>query len=239
MEKTQFIFQNIVLEEPVTALTDFIVTLLCFYFFKKLNQNEYNTRRNQLWRKFFMFVGLSTFFGGIAHLLFFYLQGPIHKTIWLSMNVLSAISVYFAELSAIEVVIADKSKKQLNILALLLLVSFTSLSLYTQNFNIAKINMGIGLVFILISHIITNKRGLQGSLYVVLGMSCSFIPVFIHSFKISLSKWFNFNDISHVFMMLSLYLIFLGAAAFNFQLDEEELSEELISETLSTPSHNS
>jgi hypothetical protein len=143
------------------------------------------------------------------------------------MNVLSAISVYFAELSAIEVVINQNKKKLINLIDLILLMSFTSLSLYTQNFNIAKINMGIGLVFILISHVITNRRGLEGSLFVVIGMSCSFIPVFIHSQQISLSKWFNFNDISHVFMMLSLYFIFLGVTAFNLNEANDEHGEEM------------
>ena len=87
--------------------------------------------------------------------------------------------------------------------------------------------MGIGLVFILISHVITNRRGLEGSLFVVIGMSCSFIPVFIHSQQISLSKWFNFNDISHVFMMLSLYFIFLGVTAFNLNEANDEQGEEM------------
>ena len=227
MEKTELIIQKLVLQEPVTALTDFIVTVLCFVFYFKLGKAEAGSRRNNLWRSFFLFVGLSTFLGGVAHLLRFYLEGPVHKTIWLSMNVLSAISVYFAELSAIEVVINQNKKKLINLIALILLMSFTSLSLYTQNFNIAKINMGIGLVFILISHVITNRRGLEGSLFVVIGMSCSFIPVFIHSQQISLSKWFNFNDISHVFMMLSLYFIFLGVTAINLNEANDEQGEEM------------
>ncbi len=228
MEKTEIIIQKLVLQEPVTALTDFIVTFLCILFYFKLGKAEFVSRRNNLWRSFFLFVGLSTLFGGVAHLLRFYLDGPVHKTIWLCMNFLSAISVYFAELSAIEVVINKSKKKLVNLIALILLVSFTALSLYTQNFNIAKVNMGIGLVFILISHLITNRRGMEGSLYVVAGMSCSFIPVFIHSQKISLNKWFNFNDISHVFMMLSLYLIFLGVTAFNLNEGVEEDVEETI-----------
>jgi len=214
LEKTQLVIQNIIFLEPVTALTDFIIVALCLLFTVKLKQSEENNRYNILWIRFFSFVALSSFLGGLAHLFFFYLEGSLHKTLWLLMNIASAVSVYFAELSAIEILI-NQNKKRYNILAACLLIIFTVAGLILQNFNIAKINMGIGLLFILIAHIITFQRGIKGGLFIIAGMFLSFIPVAIHSLKWSLHAWFNFNDISHIFMMLCLYFIFKGVSKFN------------------------
>jgi hypothetical protein len=223
MKKTQIVLYDLILQEPVTAFTDFIITILCLWFLFSLSKTKTKTLSNKNWQYFFLSVAISTFLGGISHLFYHYLQGYPYKTTWLGMNIASSISVFFAELTAIEILFR-KNKVLLTNLSLLLLITFISFSLVLQNFLIAKINMAIGLIFILITYLITNIRGIKGSLFIVYGISLSFITIAIHSFQWSLHKWFNFNDISHLFMIFSLYLMFKGASTFNQQIPDIKIA---------------
>jgi hypothetical protein len=56
--------------EPMTSLTDLLLSVSCFYFFfgiQKLNETKVGLEH---WQKFFLFLGVSTLLGALAHAIF-------------------------------------------------------------------------------------------------------------------------------------------------------------------------
>jgi hypothetical protein len=87
-------------------------------------------------------------------------------------------------------------------------------ALLKNNFVMIKVNAGIILVFSLITHLkIYNLTKEKGSRLIVLGILISFLSIIVHSLKLSFSDWFNYKDIAHVIIVISLYVIFTGVKA--------------------------
>ena len=63
---THLTFLGFQVAEPVTALTDFILTVMCFAFYFQLFSRKKETSI-QSWRLFFLFMGISTLLGAITH----------------------------------------------------------------------------------------------------------------------------------------------------------------------------
>ena len=53
--------------------------------------------------------------------------------------------------------------------------------------------------------------GNKGSLLVLVGVIINAFTAYIHSNKISISKWFNHNDIGHIMLILGFYFMAKGA----------------------------
>lgn len=80
------------------------------------------------------------------------------------------------------------------------------------NFLIIKIHAAIALLYSFIVHYIVYRRTEEkGSGLVVLGIFISFLPIIVHSLKFSIDEWFNYKDIAHVIMIISLVVIYKGA----------------------------
>jgi hypothetical protein len=48
----------------------------------------------------------------------------------------------------------------------------------------------------------------------IIGVGIAVIAVLCHVFKIAFSVWFNHADLSHIFMALSMYMMYRGVAQF-------------------------
>ena len=44
----------------------------------------------------------------------------------------------------------------------------------------------------------------------IIGVGFTVVAIIIHSTKISISKWFNYLDISHVFLGMAVYVMIKG-----------------------------
>lgn len=69
------------LTEPVIALTSFFITAVCAYAWLRLGSISPRTRYVKLMRAFFLFMGLSTLYGGVfghafLHLVQFGMKAP-------------------------------------------------------------------------------------------------------------------------------------------------------------------
>ncbi len=56
---------GIQIQEPITALTDLLITAVCWYIFIKLRPLKERSRVYRLFRSFFFMMGLATLLGGI------------------------------------------------------------------------------------------------------------------------------------------------------------------------------
>ncbi len=199
---------NIAIHEPVTLLTDYINACFAFYFFWKLRTSTNKTINN--WAYFFGIFGISTFLGGSAHGFFAIHEGINYKTVWLGMQIASGLAVYFAQQATLTSALSNsKFSTQWKWSYKIQLIIFIITVLIIQNFIITVIDNALALIPIMILHYI-NKEEKLGNIKIANGIAVSFLTAIIHTTKFSLHAYFNFNDIAHVFILVSLFLMYRG-----------------------------
>ena len=215
----QILFGDLLITEPVTAGTDVVLCVLSFFLASKVRTKLHLSFFNDDWRLFFLFIGLSTGIGSIAHGLTHYFSPQLANAIWMSMNLCAGISVYYALRATIRYIRVDKNhSKPLHVANFLLLGVFGFLTLLRNDFEIFKIHALVGVLAIFITFSmawIKKPKGnssamLAGSGAVMLAFGLSIMTVLIHTMQLSISVWFNYKDISHVVMMISLLLVYRG-----------------------------
>lgn len=195
--------------EPITVLTDLILTIICLYFFFRLSNKKLKVE-TRFWKYFFLWISLSTLLGAIAHGLFYYIEGNIHLAVWLLMQVFSGLAVYFAENSTIRYFFSQPRQNALLKIVTTKLLIMLLATFYFQNYSVVIINTAIGFLTILYFKTRHFLNGNSASGFIAGGIILAIFTAVVHGLKWSLSDWFNHNDISHVIMMFSLWSIFLG-----------------------------
>lgn len=202
--KTSIPFFGIHIYEPVTVITDIIISIFCFYYFIKLKKSEYGN----LYRYFFLYVSLSTLVGSASHAFFKESEGILFKTIWITGHFLSALSIYYIQLATASFFAKPQHYKTWKYLFLSQLIVLNVLDLILQNFLVVVVNNALGLIPIMIIHFRDKKYTF--SKYIGWGIATSFLTAFVFIFKLSYSEWFNHKDIAHVVMMISLWIMYRG-----------------------------
>lgn len=204
---------GLVLHEPVTALTDVLVAIICLVAYLKLNALPQRGEVQQLFKYYFLSMSLATFLGGIfghalMHYMPFYMKLPGWITSMLSIALIERAVIQYSRKWFDRKIGAFFSK--LNIIELLV---FLILSLVTLNFQFVLIHAAYGMAIVVtgFTGLVYFKEKNMGSKQILLAVLVSTIGAFFFVFKIGLDKWFNHADISHVFMMIASVLYYKGA----------------------------
>lgn len=200
-----------IITEPVTSITDVILAIISFTLFFRVRSNCVKSEFHNAWRMFFLFMGITTAIGAITHGLADELGPKLHYDLWMLMTISPSIAVFYSIKATIQFSYANIYWTRIfNWLNIIVLSIFITCTLLWNNFEILKIHAGIGVMVILITHIKAMTLNHFGSGLIVSAFIISLLTIAIHSFQISLSVWFNFKDISHVMIMISLILIYTG-----------------------------
>lgn len=200
------------IDEPMATLTDVIVASVCFYAFYQLNKRQLPGRSQMYFRYYFLLMGVATFLGGvIGHGFLYALSFGWKLPGW----IVSMVSVALVERSAIahaRPLIKPGFAKFFLYFNLVELVVIITITMTTLNFKWVEVHSGYGLLAIVSSfHLYTYlKTKDQGSLTILKAVAVTCIGSGFFIFKISFGKWFNYIDISHVFLAVSAYLFYLG-----------------------------
>jgi hypothetical protein len=196
-----------VVYEPMTAFTDYIITIIGFICFWKLSSANEVIKN---WRLFFLFISLSTLFGGTAHAMFGVHEGWAYKSFWLPMQFLNGFAVYFAQKGTLLSVLKDSPKYNAWKLSYIIqLVVYFVMLIIVQKYIVTILDNAIGLVPIMVLHLSAKDKKAYYN-YIGYGIAISFITAIVHGMKFSLHAYFNYNDIAHIFIIMSLIVIFLG-----------------------------
>jgi hypothetical protein len=207
MVETTLRIGEFVVYEPMTAFTDYIITVIAFIFFLRLSSDDPVIKS---WRLFFLFISLSTLFGGTSHALFQVHEGWAYKSFWLPMQFLNGFAVYFAQKGTLLSVLKDsKHYNAWRSSYLIQLIVYFIVLIIVQKYIVTIIDNAVGLIPIMILHL-TAKVKEEYYRYIAYGIAISFITAIVHGLKFSLHPHFNYNDIAHVFIIMSLTVIFLG-----------------------------
>jgi len=198
--------------EPMATLTDLLVAGVCFYAFVKLHKSRSRETSVVYFKYFFLCMAVSTTLGGLIGHAFLYALGFSWK---LPGWVVGMSSVAFMERAAIKQARPVMRKGINDFLAwmnIVELVGFICIAFYTLNFFFVEIHATYGLmvVFVLESFVYNKKKD-KASRYILYGVGVSAIAALVHIAKFSLHTWFNYIDLSHVFMAIGSYLFYLGA----------------------------
>lgn len=203
--------------EPVTTLTDFFIALICFYAVAKFI--SYKGKKSESYSAFkfyFLFFAFSMISAAwIGHGLVAYI-GKDYKVIGWTLSTIAYMFLGFASLIELKSIIKMSRWLLLKNIFFISSSAFIVLLLYpvTSSFLMAQISSIVLLIgFILPMNIYSYKISRsKGNRLIVLSILGGILPAIVYNKKISLNEWFNYNDISHVLLAITLFIMYKGAA---------------------------
>lgn len=207
MARIEFEWMGFHLLEPMSLVTNSLISIFCLIFFFRIERNnEYSV----WWSRFFILMAISSFTGGIAHLFANYIT---YELKWLSWGTIS-LSIFCAEMGSSELLIRKKWRKFIRIQALIRLVLILSFIIIFFNFELVKINSTIGMIAVIagIHFNFLIKKQLYSSAWIMAGVIWGIIPSLVHTFNLNIHLWFNRDDLAHVILIPTFLLIFIGVS---------------------------
>jgi hypothetical protein len=198
------------LSEPMTSLTDLLLSISCFYFFFGLQKFNEASIGQQHWQKFFLFLGVSTLLGALAHAIFERQNNLFYNSVWLIMQVSAGISIFYAQAAAFGQLSHQRTRQVMVTLSIIQFVIFIPSVFYFFDFRVVAFNSLLAMTQMIVVFFPSKIENWVYKTYISFGFFISFLTIYVHSQKLSFAKWFNHNDISHVIMYVSILLIFRG-----------------------------
>ena len=200
-------------DEPVTTGTDIIVALIGIFGYFKIASAP-GEKHVKLYSYFFLGTGICTLIAGLTGHAFLYrfdteVEG---KMIGWSTGIIGTCFAPFAALYHNRNWIGEKVFKTLLIICYVEIVISEIILFLHPHFLVVVAHSTFGLLFILTTLEFINYRrtGSKLSLNLLYGIANCVIAVLFNLTKFSISKWFNYLDLSHIFMGLSLYFMIKG-----------------------------
>jgi hypothetical protein len=203
------------IDEPVTMLTDLLVSLVCFVAFARLRNAGSRGNAQMFFRFYFLLLGTATLLGGVMGHGFLYAFSLAWK---LPGWIVSMVSVACIERSAIEQakpLVRRWVGKFFLVLNIIELLTIMTVTISTQNFKWVEFHSGYGLLAIVMPfHLYVYYRTRdKASAIVILAVLIACLAALAFMNKISIDTWFNYLDVSHVFMAIGVYVFMKGALA--------------------------
>ena len=206
---------NIRVDEPITTLTDLIFCGVCFFAFYK-TKNLSSVKSLNLYRWFFLLTGLSTMVAALIGHAFLYHFGFNAKIYGWVFGVFGISFAQFAALYHTQNSISKKPHKILFVICCIEVVAAFILTVVVWSFVVVEIHTAFGLVLIvtILEYIHYKKTNSSLSINMIYGVGLAVLAVICHISKLAMSVWFNHIDLSHIFMALSMYMMYKGVASY-------------------------
>lgn len=203
------------LREPVTTLTDFLVaiTSACILIYY-LKWKGYKNKNFNLYKIYFLCYTIGmTSAAWLGHGFQAYIS-PRWKMIGWLLSSVGLMCFLFASINQIEDKLEKKGVTIFKSILVIKLIVFFGLILNpsTSSFKLVQLHSTIDIIGLALPlHLLNYKwHKAKGSLIIVGAFIYAILPGIIYSNQISVSRWFNYHDISHVLMAIFIYLMFRG-----------------------------
>jgi len=203
------------IDEPVTTITDLMVTAVCIYAFIKLNKHKSDTKVLLFLKYYFLGMGIATFFGGVFGHAFLYAFD--FNFVWkLPGWITSMLAVMLIERASIEHASRATNPKVISFfkwLNIIELLTFMTLTFVTLNFKFVEYHSAYGIMFVVGSFSLYTyiKTKSEASKIFITAVVIAIISSIIYLTKFSIDIWFNYLDFSHVVMAIAAYIFYLGS----------------------------
>jgi len=201
---------GVAIHQPVTAITDIILAIVCFCFFLKLKQIKNPDQSTKSWIWFYLFLSLASITGSSSHAFFAVHRGFGYDSLWLPMQLFNIFAAFSAQQATLYSVFKNSPNRNTWKWFSLILITFFSVSVFIfHNFLVVVIHSAIALIPVMIIHFIDSRKQ-KDSLYIAWGIVILFITAIIHSAKLSINEYCTYLDIAHVFIIASLSVMLIG-----------------------------
>ena len=208
-------------DEPVTVVTDLMVSAVCFYAFFKLNQLNSGNKVHMYLKYYFLTMAMATGIGGLLGHGFLYV---FEKSIDISMDVspwklpawlISMFSIMLIERAAIEYarpIINPKIGTFFSWLNIFEFLTFVTITFTSLNFFFVQVHAAYGLLIVVTSFSIYVywKQRTRGSKIFLVAVSFAALSALIFLNKWGISPWFTHFDVSHTLMTISAWFFYKG-----------------------------
>ncbi|MBK9457487.1 MAG: hypothetical protein IPO24_18865 [Bacteroidetes bacterium] len=214
MEYTTIVLGGITISEPITSLTDLITGAVCLYCFLKLRAVAGQKPGNLFFAYYFLFIGIAVTYSAIIGHAFFHLFNDYWK---IPGWVTGACAIFLFESAAIFRLRATFPKSKgiriASALPLLQLLVFLGFMISpSRSFSDVRMNSAIGMIGFVLPIMVYLFYFLKHSGYkrIIFGILLSLAPAMVYYYEITVNKWFNFHDISHVLMAICMFIMYTG-----------------------------
>jgi len=202
---------NLRIDEPITTLTDVLLAIIGLWaFFKTAGKPQ--PRHITLYRWFFLVTAISTFVSSLIGHAFSYHFGMGARIYGWMIGIVSVAFAQFAAISHAQPTLKPSTVRLLNILMVVEIVAAIVGTAIVNHFIVVEIHSALGLLVVMTTLEVRMYQRSKSVLsrHLVMGVGFCILAVTVHLAKIAISRWFNHLDLSHVFMCISLYVMYLG-----------------------------
>lgn len=204
--------------EPVTTLTALLITVVCWYAWRRLGRTASPRPAVRLIRVFFLLMGFATLIGGIIGHAFLYAFGYAWK---IPGWVLSMVAIAALERGAIvhaRPLMGPAWGRFFGVVNVVELLTFLYLSLSTLDFHFVEIHAAYGLVVVvgLFEGYVLFRTRDAGSRLILSAIPLGMLAVGAHLLHFSPSVWFTYFDIGHVLMCIAALMMMRGVEKMKF-----------------------
>lgn len=203
------------IDQPVTAITDLPIALVCFYAVYQIAQWKQSGNVFLFFKLYFLCLGFGTLWAGFFSHAFLYVWGePGRIPGWIA----AIASVSMISLVAIEQAKNLTGQRMALILKSLVAVQFFAvayLCLSKVTFHWARVHLAVGMLGIVTPLYLWEwyKNRDRSSQLALIAVTTFIFAGMFFAFKFSLDLWFNHVDASHLFLALPAFIFYKAAQA--------------------------
>lgn len=223
------------IDEPIAAVTDVLVSIVCLYAFFQMRKRGLNAWSQVHFRRYFLLVAIATAFGGIIGHGFLYAFSFAWKLPGWIVGIVSVALIERSAISHAQALIKPKIGKFFLVFNIIEMCAILAITVITLDFKWVEYHNGYGLI--------VNVAGFhgyayyrtrdKGSLIILWAVGVTTIASIVFTNQLSLHQWFNYIDASHVLLAIAAYVMYRGAILLNTNNDQPEKVEPVRERTAS------
>ncbi len=206
LERLPFEMFGLCLQEPMALITNWLIALTAFLLYSRIKTPQNLFQKH--WKLFYLTFGISTFFGGLGHLFFYYFEVYGKFPCWF----FGILASYHAGKAMISNSLISKAKQvRLTYFLMLKGVVLIILAVITKSFLFVMLDATITYLFFCLGFgWYFYRKGYLFYKYTVIAILILIPSIFIFTLQINPHLWFNKDDLSHVLMVLTIVFFYIG-----------------------------
>lgn len=204
---------GLTISEPVTSVTDWLVTGVAWWLGARLFSIREDRRQLTLpWAIGFWLIGFGALVGGISHAFATYLGDGAYFWIWKATIYSIALSVTSALAGSISVTISgDLSRRLFHAVNATVFAAYAVWMLDNSAFRYVVWHYVPVMLTIALLHASAWLRQRDdGGQWIIAGVVVTLAGAAIQRSGFTIHRWFNHNDLYHVVQIAGLYLFYRG-----------------------------
>lgn len=212
--------------EPVTTLTALLITVVCWYAWRRLGRTAPKNEVVWLIRGFFLLMGGATLIGGLIGHAFLYLFSFAWKLPGWMLSMFAIAALERGAIMHARPLMGPAWGRFFGVVNVAELTTFLVLAFSTLDFHFVEIHAGYGLVVVvgLFEGYVLAKTRDAGSRLILSSIPLAVVAVAAHLAEFSPSVWFTYFDIGHLLMCAAALAVMRGVERMQFYEDASGVS---------------